>query len=159
MLREEDEIMLTRWDPFADIARLQDQMARRWAGTETPEFQPGFAPAVDVFEEDTAFLVKAELPGMKPEEVHVSVENDVLTIKGERKLESAEKLKGYHRIERSYGMFTRSFTLPKTLDGEHLEAEMQDGVLKVRIPKRAAPEPKRVAIRGGSAPVKTGQPS
>jgi HSP20 family protein len=152
--------MLTRWDPFAEIARLQDQMTR-WVGTETPVHQAGFTPSVDVFEEDKAFLVKTELPGMKPEDVHVSVENDVLTIKGERKLENAEKRDGYHRIERSYGVFTRSFTLPKTLDAEHLEAEMQDGVLKVRIPKRAAPEPKRVEIKSGSAakPVKTGQPS
>jgi HSP20 family protein len=153
--------MLTRWDPFAEIARLQDQMTRFVSPTEAPTYDRGFIPAVDVFEEDKAFLVRAELPGMKPEDVHVTVENDVLNIKGERKLENEEKRDGYHRIERSYGSFTRSFSLPKTLDAGHLEAEMKDGVLEVRIPKRAAPEPKRVEIKSGGAakPLKTGQPS
>ena len=153
--------MLTRWDPFAEIARLQDQMTRWASGSEAPSYQGGFAPAVDVFEEDKAFLVKAELPGLKPEDVHVTVENDVLTIKGERKLENEEKREGYHRIERSYGSFTRSFSLPKTLDSEHLEAEMKDGVLSVRLPKRTAPEPKKIEIKTGGAPKtqKPGQPS
>jgi HSP20 family protein len=144
--------MLTRWDPFAEIARLQDQMTRWASGAEAPAYKAGFVPAVDVYEEDKAFFVKAELSGMKPEDVHVSVENDVLTIKGERKLENEEKREGYHRIERSYGQFTRSFSLPKTLDAANLEAEMTDGVLKVRIPKRTAPEPKRVEIKTGGAP-------
>jgi len=151
--------MLTRWDPFAEIARLQDQMTRWTSRSEAPTYEAAFSPAVDVYEEDKAFVVRAELAGLKPENVHVTVENDVLTIKGERKLENEQKREGYHRIERSYGTFTRSFSLPKTLDAEHLEAEMKDGVLAVRIPKKAAPEPKRVEIKtgGGAKPVKAGQ--
>ena len=140
--------MLTRWDPFADIARLEDRMAR-WSGREATPYGTGFAPAVDIYEEKDAILVKAELAGMKPEDVHVHVENGVLTIRGERKLEREHKAEGYHRIERSYGSFTRSFSLPNTVNGDAVEAEMSDGVLSVRIPKKAAPEPKRIAVKSG----------
>jgi HSP20 family protein len=157
--------MLTRWDPFAEIARLQDQMLR-WGGTgdtstsTTP--RGGFAPPVDIFEDKDAFHLKVELPGLKTNDVHVNVENDVLTIQGERKLEREDNRHGYHRVECSYGSFARSFTLPKTVDGERLEAEMQDGILSVRIPKQPAPEPKRIAIKdggGGARALKEGKSS
>jgi HSP20 family protein len=144
--------MLTRWDPFAEIARLQDQMTRLFgtSGGEPQTYRGGFAPPVDIFEDRDSFHLKVELPGMKSKDVHVNVENGVLTVQGERKLEREDKRDGYHRVERSYGSFTRSFSLPKTVDGEHLEAEMNDGVLSIRIPKQPAPEPKRVPIKEGS---------
>lgn len=146
--------MLTRWDPFAEIARLQDQMTRLWGNPagESQAYRSGFAPPVDIFEDKDAFHLKVELPGMKTEDVHVNVENGVLTVRGERKMEREDKREGYHRVECSYGSFSRSFSLPKTVDGDHLEAEMHDGILAIRIPKQPAPEPKRVPIKQGTAP-------
>ncbi|MGO9833601.1 MAG: Hsp20/alpha crystallin family protein [Polyangiaceae bacterium] len=153
--------MLTRWDPLGEIARLQDQMTRLWnAGAEVQPYHGSFAPPVDIFEDKEAFHLKVEVPGMTTNDVHVNVENGVLTVQGERKLEREDKRSGYHRVERSYGAFARSFSLPKTVDGDRLEAEMTDGVLSIRIPKQAAPEPKRVPIKDGSAKqVKAGPPS
>ena len=156
--------MLTRWDPFAEIARLQDQMLMRsrGAGETSSTYRGDFAPPVDIFEDKDAFHLRVELPGMKTEDVHVSVENGVLSVQGERKLERDDDRDGYHRIECSYGSFVRSFTLPKTVDGDRLEAEMRSGILSVRIPKQAAPEPKRIAVRDGGTgprPMKDGKPS
>jgi HSP20 family protein len=142
---------LTRWDPFAEIARLQDQLFRGY-GLDMPRREAGaFAPAVDIYEEKDAYFVKAELPGVKAEDVHVSVENGVLTLKGERKFEREEKRENYHRIERSYGEFTRSFSLPKTVDAENVRANMAEGVLTLTIPKKAAPEPKRIQVGTGAS--------
>jgi HSP20 family protein len=151
--------MLTRWDPFAEIARLQDQFAR-WAGKETP-FGPSFTPAIDIFDEKDTIVVKAELPGIKSDDVKVTVEHNVLTITGERKLEQAEKREGYHRVEREYGSFSRSFTLPSSVDADHVEADLADGVLTVRVPKKPAPEPKSIEVKSGSQrqTIKTGKPS
>jgi len=152
--------MLSRWDPFSEIARLQDQFAR-WAGPEQG-YGTTFSPAIDIFEDKDAIVVKADVAGTKPEDIHISVENNVLTVKGERKLERADKREGYHRIERSYGTFARSFTLSSNVDGEHIEADMADGVLTVRVPKKAAPEPKRIEVKAGSGgrqAMKTEKPS
>jgi HSP20 family protein len=152
--------MLTRWDPFAEIARIQDQFAR-WAGKESP-FAGSFSPAIDIYDDKDAILVKAELPGIKLEDIQLSVENNVLTVTGERKLEKSEKQEGYHRIERAYGTFSRSFNLPNTVDAEHIDADLSDGVLTVRVPKKAAPEPKRIEVKtgaGGRQSVKAGKPS
>jgi HSP20 family protein len=136
-------------------------MTRLWStGDESQVYWPGFAPPVDIFEDKDAFHLKVELPGMKTDDVHLHVENGVLTVHGERKLEREDNRDGYHRVESSYGAFARSFSLPKTVDGDHLEAEMANGVLSVRIPKQPAPEPRRVSIREGSAKqVKAGRPS
>ena len=154
--------MLTRWDPFAEIARLQDQFAR-WAGSKEMPYAVPFAPAIDIYEDNDAIVVKAEVPGLRPDDVQISVEDNVLTLRGERKIESeSEKREGFHRRERSYGAFSRSFTLPATVDSEHIEADLSDGVLTLRVPKKAAPEPKRIEIKSGASgrqPVKTGKPS
>jgi HSP20 family protein len=136
--------MLTRWDPFAEISRLQDQLFRPWLGEGRAT---AFAPAVDIYEDDAAITVKAELAGMKPEEIKINVENNVLTLSGERQLEHEEKREGYHRIERSYGSFTRSFVLPESVDADKVEAEMTEGVLTVRIPKKKEIEPKRIEVK------------
>jgi len=151
--------MLTRWDPFAEIARIQDQFAR-WAGKEAP-FGGTFSPPIDIYDDKDAIVVKAEMPGMKLEDIKLTVDDNVLTVSGERKLERADKQEGYHRIERAYGSFSRSFTLPNTVDSEHVEADLTDGVLTVRVPKKAAPEPKRIEVKtgGGRQSLKAGKPS
>jgi len=152
--------MLTRWDPFAEIARIQDQFAR-WAGKEAP-FGGTFSPPIDIYDDKDAIVVKAEVPGMKLEDIKLTVDDNVLTVSGERKLERADKQEGYHRIERAYGSFSRSFTLPRTVDSEHVEADLTDGVLSVRVPKKTAPEPKRIEVKTGGAgrqSIKAGKPS
>ena len=143
---------LNRWDPFTEIARLQDEMTRHLYPNERR--YSGFVPPVDILEEKDAIYMKAELPGVKPDEVQLHVENNILTISGERKFDKEEKKEGYHRIERSYGTFTRSFALPKGVDADKVEADIDAGVLTVRIPKRAAPEPRRITVRAGSEAAK-----
>ena len=153
---------LNRWDPFSEIARLQDEMSRAWVSGSgsTDRRVASFSPAVDIFEDKDAIYVKAELPGVKAEEVNVHVENNILTLSGERKLEKNDAREGYHRIERVYGTFTRSFALPNNVAADQVEAEMTDGVLNVKIPKRTEAQPKKIAVRsGGGTTVKPGQPS
>jgi HSP20 family protein len=135
--------MLTLWDPFAELGRLHTGLlGRAWHGTE-----PAFRPSVDIVEEEKAYLVKADLAGMKPEDIKIEVKNNVLTVSGERKLEKKEEGEdGYRRIEREYGSFTRSFTLPETAEGDNIDASYKDGVLTVTIPKRAEPEPRQIKV-------------
>lgn len=115
-------------DPFAEIAwrPVSDDGAGRW-----------FTPAVDIFEDDDAVLVRVELPGVRPEDVQIDTKKHLLTIRGERRLENAERPEGYHRLERSFGAFSRTFELPDDVDGSDAVAVMSDGVLTVRIAKRA----------------------
>lgn len=140
---------LTRWDPFGEMQRLTDKMMHGWFGRGTlgdgGEF--GFTPAVDIYEDDHNIYVNAELPGVKPDEVKISVENDVLTLSGQRKLEREDKREGYHRMECSYGSFTRSFALPEAADAENVDAELDSGVLKVKIAKRPEVAPKRIPVK------------
>jgi HSP20 family protein len=144
--RKEAEAMaiLSRWDPFGEMQRLTDQVVRSWTG-ETPA--RSFAPAVDIYEDDDAIVVSAELAGVKPEDVHIDVENNVLTLSGERKLEREEKREGYHRIESLHGNFARSFALPDTADAEKVEADMNEGILTVRIPKKPETTHKRIEVK------------
>ena len=137
--------MLNRWDPFAEINRLQDQFRRNLDA----ESSASFSPAINIYEDKEGIHLSAEGAGLKPEDVHVNVENRVLTISGERKLEKAENKDGYHRIERSYGKFTRSFTLPDTVDGEKIAANLKEGVRAVLLPKRAASQPKKITVGAG----------
>lgn len=137
--------LLTHWDPFAELNRFQEEMSRRLPPA-TGKFT--FRPAVDIFEDAESITITAEVAGVRPEELHVSVEDNVLTISGERKLERDERKEGYHRIERSYGSFSRSFSLPDTVDGENVHAEKKDGVLEIRLPKRSKPEPRRIEVKG-----------
>ena len=135
--------MLGRWDPFSEMSRLQDEMSR-WSGDR----RGGFVPPVDIYEDKEAIFVKAELPGVKVDDVHISVENNLLTIRGDRKLEREEKKDNYHRIERTYGSFTRSFTLPSTVQTDQIDADMKDGILTLRLPKRAEAQPRRISVKG-----------
>lgn len=136
--------MLTNWDPFTEIQRLQEEMSRRYAGNGKAL---AFRPAVDIFEDEESITLTAELPGMRVEDVQVDVDDNVLTLKGERKLEREDRREGYHRVERAYGSFSRSFQLPDGVDGEACEAEMRDGLLRVRLPKKPQPKPKRIDIK------------
>lgn len=149
---------LNRWDPFTEIARLQDEMTRQFLPTERRA--AGFVPPVDIHEDKEAIYVLAELPGVKPEEVQLHVENNILTLTGERKFEKDENREGYRRVERSYGTFTRSFALPSSVAGDQVQAELTNGVLTVKIPKKAEVQPKRIEVKSGkAAELKPGKPS
>ena len=146
---------LTRWDPFKEMEETQNRLARFFG--LTPARLPNgdkesmtiteWAPSVDIIEDDKEWLVKADLPEVRKEDVKVTVENGVLTITGERKIEKEEKDKKYHRIERSYGNFLRSFTLPDAADGAKVNAEFKEGVLKVHLPKSEKAKPKTVEVK------------
>lgn len=131
----------TRWDPFAEIQRLQDEVGRRAASRAAD-----FAPPVDIFEEQGAIVLRADLPGVKPEDVRVTVENGVLTIAGERRFSATSDRAGAHRVESGYGSFTRSFTLPTSVAAEAIEASSEHGVLTIRVPKRAEVQPRRIPV-------------
>ncbi len=146
---------LTRWDPFKEMEDLQSRMARlfglapaRTTNGETEALTVAqWAPAVDITEDDKEYLIKTDLPEVKKEDVKVTVENGVLTITGERKFEKEEKDKKYHRVERSYGNFLRSFTLPDGVDGTKVNAEFKDGVLKVHLLKSEKAKPMAVEVK------------
>jgi HSP20 family protein len=136
--------MLTRFDPFAEMSRLQDHLMRLNQHQVATDF--AFRPTVDIFEDEATIQVKADLAGVKREDVHIEVENNVLTLRGERKLEHEEEKKGYHRVERAYGSFSRSFSLPDTVDSDKIDAAFRDGVLNVTIPKRPAAKKKQIRV-------------
>lgn len=143
-----------RWNPFKEMEELQERMSRafgmaplRGNGGQELMSMAEWAPPVDITEDDKEFLIKAELPGMKREDVKVSVEDGVLTLTGERKSEHEEKTKKQHRIERSYGRFERSFGLPNEADAAKVSAEFKDGVLQVHLPKNPDAKPRSVEIK------------
>ena len=142
------------WDPFQEFNELQNRLTTLFGRTAVrpPNGEEGitvadWAPVVDITEDDKEYLIKAELPGLKREEVKVTVEDGVLSISGERKVEKEEKNKKYHRVERSYGSFVRSFTLPEGSDPAKVNAEFKDGVLNVRLAKSPKAQPKAIEIK------------
>jgi HSP20 family protein len=145
-----------RWDPFKELEDMQSRLAtlfgrmpvRKDGGKEAMTVAE-WVPLVDIVEDEKEYLIKAELPEVKKEDVKVTVEDDVLTITGERKYEKEEKGKKYHRVERAYGSFERSFTLPEDADGSKVSAEFKDGILKVRLPKSEKAKPKAVEVKVG----------
>ena len=147
---------LTRWDPFREMDDLQKRLnsifglspARQINGKEEMTVAQ-WLPLVDITEDDKEYLIKAELPEVRKEDVKVTVENGVLTISGERKLEKEEKDKRYHRIERAYGSFTRSFQVPDDADEAKVGAEFKDGVLVVRLAKSEKARPKSIEVKVG----------
>lgn len=130
-------MLTTRFDPFAEMDRFARSIE---SSTRT------YSPAVDIFEDKEAIHVRAELAGVRPEDVKIDVENNVLTLKGERKLDHENKKDGYHRVERWYGSFTRQFMLPRTVDSEAIDAQLKDGVLTVRLPKKNEVRQRTIAI-------------
>src|SRR3954471_10902319 len=142
-----------RNDPFRDLLSLQDQLFRTfdaaYRGTPREDEQSMVAtwsPLVDVFEDADGITLKAELPEVDAKDVEIQVEGNTLTLKGERKLEHETRREGYHRVERTYGAFSRTFTLPNTVDVEHITADSKDGVLRVRLPKRAETRPRQIKV-------------
>ena len=148
---------ITRWDPFRELDELQSRLStlfgrapiRKNGAKDEALAVAEWAPLVDIVEDDNEYLIKAELPEVKKDEVKVTVQDDVLTITGERQYEKEEKEKKYHRVERAYGSFARSFTLPEDADGEKVAAEFKDGVLKVHLPKSEKARPKTIEVKIG----------
>ena len=141
--------MLTRYDPFRDLFRLQDVLTRNFddrLGLASGE-SVGWAPACDIFEDGDGVTVRFELAGVDPKDVDIRFENGMLTMRGERKLEKEEKKENYHRIEMQYGSFSRSFSLPGTVDVEKIRAESKNGVLTVSLPKKAEAKPRPIQIK------------
>ena len=144
---------IVRWEPFRDLLSLQERMNRLFdesyrtrQGEEDWALGGSWAPPVDIYEHDGNIVLKAEIPGIDPKDVDVRVENNTLTLKGERKIDNEVKKENYHRVERSYGAFTRSFTLPNVVDTTNIKAEYKDGVLRVTLPKREEAKPKSISI-------------
>jgi len=145
--------LLTRWDPFREFALMQNRMNRMYQdytpGMEEQLSSAQIVPPVDVYEDEHHLTLKAELPGIDPKDVDVRVENNILTIRGERKFEKEEKEENFHRIERRYGTFTRSFTLPNTVNPDSVKADYENGVLKIEFEKRAEAKPKQIHVNVG----------
>lgn len=131
--------------PF-DVFNQAFNQFLRTGEPEAQESTRAWAPAVDIYETTEAYVVKAELPGIPKEDVHITVENNVLTLKGERRFEKDETKENYHRVERTYGAFARSFTLPTRVDHEGVQAKFDNGVLTISVPKAAEAKPKRIEI-------------
>ena len=150
---------MIRFEPFREMATLRDRMGRLFGDRlvrpwETDEGLTAglWTPQVDVYETKESIVLQADLPGMKENEVDISVEGNTLTIKGERKKEQEVQEKDYYRVERSYGSFTRSFTLPPTVDSGKIDAAFSQGVLKITLPKREESKPKQIKVKiNGSA--------
>jgi HSP20 family protein len=154
--KEVNQMALVRWDPVRDLDSLQDDMNRlfdRFFGD-----RPGdggsqarrWMPAMDLAETENDLVLRADLPGMSEDDIDIEVKDGVLTVSGERKAEQEEKGEGYHRVERAFGTFSRSLSLPDGVDPDKVEAKFEDGVLEVRIPKPAETKPTRVQIGKGS---------
>jgi HSP20 family protein len=147
--------VLTRWDPFRELSALQNRMSRLFeeqqygSGREESLTAGAFVPPVDIYEDEHSIQLKLEVPGIEQKNLDVKVENNVLTVSGERKFEKEEKEENFRRVERRYGSFTRSFTLPNTVNPEDVSADYNDGVLKIRLGKRAEAKPKQIKVNIG----------
>jgi len=145
---------ITRWDPFREVVALQNRLNSVFGNLNTENENPmttaSFVPAVDVYEDEKKVVLKLEVPGIEEKDLDVSVENNTLTVKGERKFEKEEKEENFHRIERRYGSFYRAFTLPSTVDTEHIDAKYENGVLKLELKKKPEAQPKQIKVNVGN---------
>src|SRR5688572_33400627 len=143
---------LSRWDPFRDLSMLQDRMNRMFedAGRglrgDEPSATTTWSPAVDIYETEGEIIVQAELPGVDRKDITLHLENQILTLKGERRFEKETKQENYHRIERAYGGFSRAFSIPAIVDEEKIRADYKDGILKIALPKKEQVKPKQIPI-------------
>jgi HSP20 family protein len=148
--------VITRWDPFREFSTLQDRMNRLFRdsygseGRDESLTTTSFAPPVDVYEDEHTINLKIEVPGIDEKDVDVRIENNTLTVHGERKFEKEEKEENFRRVERQYGSFTRSFTLPNTVDAEQVKASYDKGILKISLAKKAEAKPKQIKVNVGS---------
>jgi HSP20 family protein len=146
--------MITRIDPFHELATLQDRFNsffENLADTSgKDQLAAGtFVPAVDVYEDEHNLVLKLEIPGVNEDDIKVSLENSTLTVGGERKFEKEEKEENFHRIERRYGSFTRTFRLPNTVDAEKVDAAYEKGILRITLAKRAEAKPRQIKVGSG----------
>jgi HSP20 family protein len=145
---------MSKYDPFRELKTLQDEMNRLFMTSlprgfgEEDMASGGWSPSVDIFESEKEIVLEAELPGMKREEFDVSIENNVITLKGERKFERKNEGDNYHRVERAYGSFTRSFSLPRTVSADGTTAEFKHGVLRVTLPKKDETSARKIEVSG-----------
>jgi len=143
---------IVRWEPFRDLVTAQRGFDRLFRDAfssplgETELSTRSWAPPVDIYETEEAIVLKAELPGVDPKDVEVRVEDNTLYLKGERKFEKEVKEQNYHRVERSYGSFARSFSLPNSISSDKVKAEFKDGLLTLTMPKREEAKPKTIKI-------------
>ena len=145
---------ITRYDPFRDLRNLQEEVNRLFTGNVGRTFDDegiargSWSPSVDIYENKEQIVLEAELPGMNREDFDLSIENNVITLRGERRFEKKEDTDNYHRVERAYGSFTRSFTVPNSVSGEGASADYRNGVLRVTLPKREDTKARRIEIKG-----------
>jgi HSP20 family protein len=141
--------MLATWHPFRELARVQEEMNRAFGDERLFRAgeSVGWTPACDIYEDGEEIVVRAELAGVEPKDVDIRYENGVLTLKGQRKLEMEENRENYHRVELSYGTFTRGFSLPASIDAEKIRAESKHGVLLIHMPKKSEAKPKSIQVK------------
>jgi len=143
---------IIRWDPFRDLVSLREKMNRLFEeaftsrGEEKDLIASTWTPSVDIYETENALVLTAELPGLDEKDIEIKIEDNTLTLRGERKFEKETKEENYHRLERSYGSFYRSFTLPNYIDQDKIQAEHENGILKITMPKKPELKPKKVKV-------------
>jgi len=151
--------LLTRWEPFREFSTLQDRMNRMNRlfresyspeGPEEALTTTSFAPPVDIYEDEHNIALKLEVPGIDEKDIDVRIEGNTLTVHGERKFEKDEKEENFRRVERQYGSFTRSFTLPSSVDSGQVSANYDNGVLKIKLAKKAEAKPKQIKVSVGN---------
>jgi HSP20 family protein len=148
--------LLTRWDPVRDLASMQNRINRFVRESYSPEgpeealTTTSFAPPVDIYEDEHTITVKMEVPGIDEKDIDVRIDNNTLTVHGERKMEKEEKEENFRRVERQYGSFTRSFTLPSSVDSGQVSAHYDKGVLKINLAKKAEAKTKQIKVNVGS---------
>jgi HSP20 family protein len=154
---ENSKMSIGKYDPFRDLRSLQEEVNRLFSTNLTRGFgeegigRGAWNPSVDIYENKDQIVLEAELPGMNRDDFELTVENNVITLRGERQFEKKDESDNYHRVERSYGSFTRSFTLPQTVSTEGATAEYRNGVLRVTLPKRQETKARRIEIGGEGA--------
>jgi HSP20 family protein len=143
---------LIRWDPFRDLITMREKMNRLfeeafpYRGEKKELVASNWTPAVDIYEKENALVLTTEVPGLNDKDIEIKIEDNTLTLKGERKFEKETKEENYHRLERSYGSFSRSFTLPHYIDEDKIKAEYENGILKITMPKKAELKAKKVKV-------------
>jgi HSP20 family protein len=142
-------MVVNRWDPFREVAALQNRvnsLFRDFNDGESSLTTTNFIPAVDIYEDEKRIVLKLEVSGIPEKDLDVTVENNTLVVKGERKFEKEEKEENFHRIERRYGSFSRAFTLPTTVEAENIDAKYENGVLKLELKKKPEAQPKQIKV-------------
>jgi HSP20 family protein len=145
--------MITRWDPFRELAQLQERVNRLFQETNLSHEEgmtaSSFVPPVDIYETEHNIVLQMEVPGVEQKDLDIRIENNTITIRGERKFEKEVKEENFHRVERRYGSFQRSFSLPNTVNTDQVSADYDNGVLKVTLAKRAEAKPKQIKVNVG----------